>query len=206
MDGNAISKTIAVGNIYQQQALTQQSTKAAPDSAAQKASADPPQKDSVSVSSSRVTMRNLDTARAIEQMHANLNQQARSVRETNESINRSVDQIDTMRNTLMNVSKNYPPYPVDSKERNEILMSYVSLRKELMRLMVPPPPPPVYEKVQHMWSSLFDESGQVAAAKIPELTPKSSDAAVRSAVDSLTSTSGELADFSDKVTQALVTP
>ena len=205
MDGNTIGKASAVSTIYQQQTMAQQTLKTATPDAERKSAPDATQKDTVQVSS-KVTLRNLDTSRAIEQMHAYLNQQAKSVRETNESINKAVDQIDTMRGNLQTIIKNFPPFPIDSKERSEILMGYTSLRKELIRLMVPPPPTPVYEKVQHMWSSLFEGNGQVIAAAIPDLDNRSSDATVKEAAGSLETTSTQLAEFSDKVTQALVNP
>ncbi len=206
MDGNSISKTSVVSNIYQQQAATQQPTKQVNNNQTdQKPTAETNRTDSVRVSS-KVTLRNLDTARAIEQMHASLNQQAKSVRETNETINNAVDRIDNMKSNLQTITKNYPPFPVDSKQRNEILMEYNSLRKELIRLMVPPPPPPVYEKIQHMWSSLFDQNGQIHTAAIPEVDKSSNDASLQKIHDNLVNTTNNLAELSDKVTQALVNP
>lgn len=205
MDGNTINKTSAVSTIYQQQAVAQQSMKSSQPEAEQRSFGDKSNNDSVKISS-RVTMRNLDTVRAIEQMHAHLNQQAKGVRETNEAVNKAVDQVNAMQSNLQAILKNFPPYPIDSKERSEILMGYTSLRKQLMSLMVPPPPPPVYEKVQHMWSSLFEENGQVAKANVPELESKSSDVAVKEAAYILEKTSTAIAEFSDNVTQALVNP
>jgi hypothetical protein len=206
MDGNTIAKSSVVSNIYQQQAASQQPSKQANNNQTdQKLTIETNKVDSVRVSS-KVTLRNLDTARAIEQMHASLNQQAKSVRETNETINTAVDRIDTMKNSLQEITKNYPPFPVDSKQRNEILMEYTSLRKELIQLMVPPPPPPVYEKVQHMWSSLFDQNGQINSAAIPEVTKTNSDESLQKINDKLVHTTTNLAELSDKVTQALVNP
>lgn len=204
MDANSINKSSIVSTIYQQQPPAA-AANSAETSRKTKAASAPVAVDSVQVSS-QTTLRNLDTARAIEQMHANLNQQAKSVRETNEAVNKAVGQINTMRNDLQGITKNYPPYPVDSKARNEILMGYTSLRKELISLMVPAPPPPVYEKVAGMWSNLFNDNGSVKSTALPELTTKSSDAAVKSAENQLNTASSELSSFSDKVTQALVSP
>jgi hypothetical protein len=205
MDTNSINRTNAITNIYQQQASLQKSVSPAAEAAERKPTVSNEQKDTVRVSSN-VTLRNLDTARAIEQMHASLNQQAKSVRETNETINTAVDQIDSMKNSLQTISKNYPPFPVDSKQRNEILMEYTSLRKELIRLMVPPPPPPVYEKVQHMWSSLFDQNGQINATAVPEVAKTNTDESLQKTHDTLVNTTNNLAELSNKVTQALVNP
>ena len=205
MDGNSINKASAVSTIYQQQAVAQQSVKSSQPEAEKRANAEKASNDSVKISS-RVTLRNLDTVRAIEQLHAHLNQQAKGVRETNEAVNKVVEQVGAMRSNLQAILKNFPPYPIDSKERSEILMEYTSLRKQLMSLMVPPPPPPVYEKIQGMWSSLFEENGQVAKSNIPELENRSGDTAIKEAAYILEKTSTTLAEFSDKVTQALVTP
>jgi len=162
--------------------------------------------DSVQVSST-VTLKNLDTVRVIEQMHASLNQLAKGVRETNESLNKSVDLVDSMNSTVQSITKNYPPFPVDSKERNERLMEYSGLRKELVSLMVPPPPPPVYEKVKHMWGMLFEDlGGTLPQNTIPQLDNSSSDARLKEVSQTLESTSAQLVDLSSKVTQALVQP
>jgi len=161
--------------------------------------------DTVQVRSS-VSLKNLDTVRAIEQMYASLNQLAKGVRETNESINAAVDQVDTMRNGIQGVVKNYPPFPIDSKERNDRLMEYTSLRKELLSLMVPTPPVAPYEKVKLMWSSLFDSNGKIQQSLVPELSKGSSDAQLTTASQTLEKTSSQLSEFSNKVTQALVQP
>jgi uncharacterized phage infection (PIP) family protein YhgE len=155
---------------------------------------------------SSVSLKNLDTVRAIEQMHASLNQLAKGVRQTNESINSAVDQIDAMKNTVQGIVKNYPPLSVDSKERNDRLMEYTSLRKELLSLMVPAPPPAPYEKVKLMWSSLFDKNGQVQPSLVPPLQKSSSDAQLDTASKTLEKTSTQLSEFSNKVTEALVQP
>ncbi len=162
--------------------------------------------DSVQVSST-VTLKNLDTVRVIEQMHASLNQLAKGVRETNESLNKSVDLVDSMNSTVQSIIKNYPPFPVDSKERNERLMEYSGLRKELVSLMVPPPPPPVYEKVKHMWGMLFEDQGSILAQNaIPQLDNSSSDTRLKEVSQTLDGTSAQLVGLSSKVTQALVQP
>lgn len=162
--------------------------------------------DSVRVSST-VALKNLDTVRVIEQMHASLNQLAKGVRETNESLNKAVNLVDSMKSSIQTVIKNFPPFPVDSKERNDRLMAYNALRKELISLMVPPPPPPVYEKIKHMWESLFEnQNGSLLKNSAPLLENTSSDDQLKGASQTLDKTSAQLADFSNKVTQALVQP
>jgi len=86
-------------------------------------------------------------------------------------------------------------------------MAYNSLRKELISLMVPPPPPPVYEKIKHMWESLFeDQNGNLSQNTVPLLDNSSSDSQLKEVSQVLDKTSSQLADFSSKVTQALVQP
>ncbi|MCE1227578.1 MAG: hypothetical protein LWW87_14025 [Geobacteraceae bacterium] len=155
---------------------------------------------------STVTLKNLDTVKAIEQMHAKLNDLVKGVRQTNEELNRAVDQVSQMQGNLMAIVKNYPPYPIDSMQRKELLMSYMSLRKEIESLMVPPPPPPVYEKIKSMWSAMFAQNGQLQASAVPPLENGSSDKQVQTTSDVLGRTIQQLSDLSTDVTQALVQP
>lgn len=155
---------------------------------------------------STVTLKNLDTVKAIEQMHAKLNDLVKGVRQTNEELNRAVDQVSQMQGNLMSIVKNYPPYPIESSQRKELLMSYMSLRKEIESLMVPPPPVPVYEKVKSMWSAMFAQNGQMQASAVPPLENGSSDKQVQATSDVLGRTIQQLSDLSTDVTQALVQP
>lgn len=155
---------------------------------------------------STVTLKNLDTVKAIEQMHAKLNDLVKGVRQTNEELNRAVDQVSQMQGNLMSIVKNYPPYPIESSQRKELLMSYMSLRKEIESLMVPPPPAPVYEKVKSMWSAMFAQNGQMQASAVPPLENGSSDKQVQATSDVLGRTIQQLSDLSTDVTQALVQP
>lgn len=205
MEPTAVKSIATINGLYQQQLSAQKSAKQVGAGSPQAANDASSPVDSVKVRTS-VTMKNLDTVRAIEQMHARLNQLAKGVRETNESVNKATEQIDAMKNSLQVVFKNFPPFPVDSKERNDTLMQYSSLRKELLSLMVPPPPPAPYEKVKHLWDSLFDEKGSILPKTVPELENNSSDAQLKNATLVLDSTSMQLADLSNKVTQALVQP
>jgi hypothetical protein len=207
MDSAKIGNVTALSTIYKQQAAAQPPAQQAetgiqqPLAVSSRTSAD-----TVQVNTS-VSLKNLDTSRAIEQMHASLNQLAKGVRETNESVNKAVEVVGSMKNSLQGVIKNYPPFPIDSKERNERLMEYTSLRKELLSLMAPPPPPAVYEKVKRMWSSLFDEStGSLQSQAVPPLENGSSDAQLKETVQTLDKTTSQLGDLSNSVTQALLQP
>jgi len=207
MDATKVSSVVMASNAYKQPLPAQMPARSQEkDASVQVSNNNHTKADSVRVSST-VALKNLDTVRVIEQMHASLNQLAKGVRETNESLNKAVDLVDSMKSSIQTVIKNFPPFPVDSKERNDRLMEYNSLRKELISLMVPPPPPPVYEKIKHMWESLFeDQNGNLSQNTVPLLDNSSSDAQLKEVSQTLDKTSAQLADFSSKVTQALVQP
>jgi hypothetical protein len=162
-----------------------------------------PERDTLTITSATIT-KNLDTTRAIEEMHARLNERARGVRETNEALNQVTEKSTRMEQALQGIIKNFPPFPMESSQRQEILMSYVSIRKELEKLMVPPPPPPVYAHVKQLWDDLFSENGQILPTAIPRLDTASSDAAVKSGVESLTRFTEKIATMSSAMTDALV--
>lgn len=161
--------------------------------------------DTVQIKSSSIA-KNLDTVKAIEQMHAKLNELVKGVRQTNEQLNKAADQVAQMQGNLMTIVKNYPPYPIESMERRELLMSYMSLRKEIEGLMIPPPPQPVYEKVRTMWDAMFAQNGQMQASAVPALGAGSSDQQVEAAAIDLGKTHQQLSGLSDQVTQALLQP
>lgn len=98
-----------------------------------------------------------------------LNTMATNLRNTLETLKASSAVIDRMKEKLDTiVKKNYPPFSIESKERMDLLMSYCGLQKEIRSLMIPPPPPPVYEKVQHLWESLFSaQDGTIPAPQLP---------------------------------------
>lgn len=154
--------------------------------------------------SSAVTVKNLDTVKAIEQMHARMNQLVKGVREANEEINKVVEQVNVMQSSLTAIMKNFPPFPLDSKERQELLMSYTSIRQEMMRMTVPQPPPPIYEQVKHQWDTTVGQNGQMLASAVPALDSSSSDAQVKSASAQLEASGRGLADLSSAITQALI--
>lgn len=191
---------------YQKLAQHAQATVSAPESKTytpQAVQAVEKSSDSVQIKYS-ATSKNLDTVRAIEQMHARLNQLVKGVRETNEGLDRASDMTDQMQTELQQIVKNYPPFSADSPERQRILMSYVSIRKEMERLMVPPPPAPVYEKVQGMWETLFDGNGKIKSDQLPVVDSTSSDGKVKEAATMLDKVGEKLAALSDGITKALV--
>lgn len=159
--------------------------------------------DQVKLSAS-VTVKNLDTVKAIEQMHSRMNQLVKGTRETNEALNKASEQVSFMQSNLSSIVKNFPPFPIDSKERQDLLMSYTSIRQEMMRMTVPQPPPPMYEQVKQEWDKTVGQNGQMLANAVPALDTGSSDAQVREASAQLEQTSSNLANLSTGVTAALI--
>jgi hypothetical protein len=200
--GNSAQETIT----YQRLAQQTIAPVSAPESktlTAQAIQATEKMSDSVHIKYSE-TSKNLDTVRAIEQMHSRLNQLVKGVRETNEGLNSTSETLDQMQTTLQKIVKNYPPFTADSPDRQKFLMSFISIRKEMEKLMIPPPPAPIYEKVKGMWDSVFDNNGQLKSSMLPALDVSSSDKQVQDASVSLEKTSAQLSAISDSVTKALV--
>lgn len=163
----------------------------------------PDSKDRVNTTSS-VTLKNLDTVKAIESLHTRMNELIKSVRKTNESLDSVAGNIDSMKRALSTILKNFPPFPMDSKERQELLMSVSTLRNEIMKMTVPAPPQPVYEKVQSQWTELLTPAGQVKPNSIADLNTTSSDKEVASAYTAISGTGSNIASLSSGITQALV--
>jgi len=100
---------------------------------------------------------------------------AKNIRSSSEALFKASDVVARLKEDLGKIIKNYPPFPQDSQERKEILMSYVSLRKEIVNMIFPPPPAPVYEKNTSIWDKLgYTETGSVATS-VPDLSPTATD-------------------------------
>src|SRR6185369_14131738 len=108
---------------------------------------------------------------------------ATNLRQTNEGLKATSGIVSDMKTSLDKIIKNYPPYSLENKARIDELMSYSSLRKQIMSLMVPAPPPPIYEKVKHLWEDLF--SGPKNSLQIPTLPPDAPDSHINAAVKRL---------------------
>jgi hypothetical protein len=93
---------------------------------------------------------------------------------------------------------------MDSKERQQLLMSVSTLRNEIMKMTVPAPPQPVYEKVQSQWSQLLTSTGQIQSNSNTDLNPASSDKEVSAAYTAISTTGDGIAALSSAITQALV--
>lgn len=63
---------------------------------------------------------------------------ATSTRVRDASLGKLSEVLNQMRDTLLTITKNYPPFPPGSEERVSLLRSYAGLRKQIAQLMVPP--------------------------------------------------------------------
>ena len=119
-----------------------------------------------------------------------LNSVATNLRQSNEGLKATTAIIDQMKQSLDTIIKNFPPYPVESRERMEQLMNYSSLQKQILSLMTPPPPQPVYEKVKHLWEGLT--SGIGSTIQTPTLPQDAPDSHVKAASKQLDAISGQI--------------
>jgi hypothetical protein len=107
---------------------------------------------------------------------------ARNIRETEHALRGVAANIDKMKVHLEKIVKNWPPFSADSAERKQILMSYVSLRKEIEKMTFPPPALPLYEKNKTVWDELGHEN---IVNSIPQVSESTTDKQVRSALSGL---------------------
>lgn len=109
------------------------------------------------------------------------NQIAKSIRTASDSLATVSEVIGGMKENLGKIIKNYPPFPQDSAERKELLMSYISLRKEILNMTFPPPPQPVYEKNTTLWEKLgYTDKGSITSS-VPDLSSTATDTEVQAA-------------------------
>lgn len=144
-------------------------------------------KDPVSVSLQRMS----SIMGKLETVNEEKNIFAKNIRETDKALQEVSGVIDKMKVHLDKIVKNWPPFPLDSEQRKEILMSYVSLRKEILQMMVPSPPAAVYEKNTKLWEKLGYTDTKNLHDSMPEITGSSTDEQVRTAsarLDGLQST------------------
>ncbi|HOI16402.1 MAG TPA: hypothetical protein PK036_08655 [Geobacteraceae bacterium] len=110
---------------------------------------------------------------------------AKNIRSSSEALSKASDLVDGLKENLGKIIKNYPPFPQDSAERKEILMSYISLRKEILSMTFPPPPAPVYEKNTSLWDKLGYTGTGSMASSVPEISSTATDAEVLAASKTL---------------------
>jgi hypothetical protein len=114
-----------------------------------------------------------------------LNSVATNLRQTHEGLTAANEISEQMKASLDKIIKNFPPYPIESKERMEQLMKYSALQKQILSLMVPPPPQPVYEKVKHLWEGLTSGIAGTATIQTPTLPNDAPDSHISAAVKQL---------------------
>ena len=119
---------------------------------------------------------------------------ATAIRETDKALHEVSNVTVKMKVRLETIVKNFPPFTMDSAERKDLLMSYISLRKEIEKMTFPKPPAPVYENNQKLWEKLDFTDSRKVAESIPALDETSSDSQVRRAVGSLNELQASLGD------------
>ena len=144
----------------------------------------------------------MDTLQKIGSITDVLNDTAKSLRATGNGLSAAADIAMKMRHSLDTITKNFPPFPIDSTERRDILMSYRALQKEMEKMMVPPPPPPVYDKVKTLWNDLFGQSGTgtISPPNLPENAP---DTVITDATKQLTATGDAISTMHAAIGESL---
>ena len=131
----------------------------------------------------------VETIQKMGNMSDFINSVAINLRQTNEGIKAINNVVDQMKASLDKIIKNYPPFPPESKARQELLMSYSGLQKQIMSMMIPPPLQPVRDKIQHLWDNLTNGRDTV---QTPTLAADAPDTHVKAAAQQLDSVSNQL--------------
>lgn len=155
--------------------------------------------DQVSFNSPSISANAMGTLKNLEKLQDKSNEIAQDIRITNKSIGTITDMVSKMQSSLSSITKNFPPFNVDSKERQDILMSYISIRKELIKMSVPPPPPPIYKNISDIWKSVVGKDGLIVPETVPALQANSSDGEVQQAEKNLKNTRETIAGISSAV-------
>jgi hypothetical protein len=145
----------------------------------------------------------VDTLQRIGNISDFLNSVATNLRQTNDGLKATSSIVTDMKASLDKVINNAPPYSLTDKARVEQLMSYSSLKKQIMSMMVPAPPPPIYEKVQHLWEDLF--SGPNNSIQTPTLPVEVPDSHIKAAAKQLNNISGQIGLLQDSLSNSVRT-
>jgi hypothetical protein len=137
--------------------------------------------DTISVSLQRTS----STMGKLDSVTEERNVLAKSIRASDRALQAVSKTAVQMREQLDTIVKNYPPFPQDSVQRKELLMSYVSLRKEIEKMTFPPPPAPLYENNQKLWEKLDLSDSQKLEGIVPDLSVTAPDSQVQRAIGSL---------------------
>lgn len=145
-----------------------------------------------------------DKAIQIREINDVRNITALSVSATDQKLTAVTNVVDKMKGSLAGIIvKNFPPFPAECSERKQLLMSYLSLQKELMQLTVPPPPAPVYEKVKHQWADIFTNNSP-SQSKLPVVAESTtSDSGLNAAIGVLNKLSDGISSIRETVKQTL---
>jgi hypothetical protein len=126
-----------------------------------------------------------DTTLQLAQLNEGNNRIALQAKAADRKLSAVADAVDKMKGSLESVVKNFPPFPPGSSERQKLLMSYISIRKELAKMAVPPPPPVLYEKVKPMWDNLFPANSPSMSQLPDEANSGTRDTELRSSISQL---------------------
>lgn len=161
-----------------------------------------------SLGSDRVSIRvelpknTVDTLQNMGNISDFLNSVATNLRQSHEGLKAATAIVDQMKESLDRIIKNFPPYPIESKQRMEQLMSYSSLQKQILSLMTPPPPQPVYERVKHLWEGLTTGIG--GTIQTPSLPSDAPDSHVNAASKQLDVISGQISLIQEAITSSVM--
>ena len=118
-----------------------------------------------------------------------VNAYAKFVRHTDAVLEKASNQVELMKKPLESIIKNFPPFPAGSKERADLLKSYISLRKEIDKMSVPPPLDASTPALKQLFSDMFDKNGNFMAGSslnLPETIPaEATDRQIIATIDKL---------------------
>lgn len=134
------------------------------------------------------------------------NSLALHAKETDQKLTILADSIGKMAGTLDTVIKNFPPFSTENNAREDLLMSYASIRKEILQLTVPLPPPPIYEKTRHQWQELFQQNISSNTIKLPgEIGSSTPDSDLKTTIVDLTALHDRVTSLRTDLKQSFLT-
>lgn len=161
----------------------------------------PAAKDRVTVDASPVSVTALDTLKSLDSLQKKSNELAQDIRATSKNINTVTDFVSQMQSSLSSITKNFPPFNIESEERQQILMSYISIRQQLLKMTIPQPPPPLFENISNIWKKSIGKDGALTPEAVPVLQTNSSDSDVQLAEKDLQGTRENLATLTKAVNE-----
>lgn len=158
-------------------------------------------KDRVHIESNPISATALDTLKSLEGLQKKSNELAQDLRSTSKNITAVTDMVTKMQSNLASITKNFPPFNIESQERQQILMSYISIRQQLEKMTIPPPPSPLYENISNIWKKSIGKDGTLLPEAVPALQTNSSDNNVQLAEKNLQDTQENLAGLMKAVNE-----